>query len=242
MEVGTIIGIVGIAVAVIGIVFAFIFYRCSRIGAQPVYQLETLNLIGKDPTIPEDVEILFKGKSVSQLTKTHIILWNTGKSMLEGKNIVAEDPLRLEFSEPVELLRVSILKRTRELNKFTANIKQGSPNTAICNFDYLEPKDGVLIELLHTAKESYPQVKGTIRGVPKGVQNWGKVPPEMKSLDFYFSLLFGIGCIGYGLFLCFIKSERDGVWVVGFGLFLLFPILTRMWIGRKRYPKSLAIE
>lgn len=82
--VGSLIGIIGIIIASIGIYL----YRVSRIGPKPAYQFESLRLIGKEsPALPEEVEIRFRDKSVSQLTKTHVVLWNSGNATLYGKEI-----------------------------------------------------------------------------------------------------------------------------------------------------------
>ncbi|MCZ7385872.1 MAG: hypothetical protein O8C63_14165 [Candidatus Methanoperedens sp.] len=170
-------GWVGSVIGITGLVIAFILYRASRIGPRPVYQLRALRLIGKEEqALPEEVEILFRGRSVPRLTKTHIILWNSGKAMLDGKNIVPDDPLRFEFRKGAQVLRSNVLKVTRESNKFTAMINSDSPNNVICNFDYLDAGDGAVIELLHTNEGRYPKIRGTIRGVPKGILNWGDIP------------------------------------------------------------------
>jgi hypothetical protein len=176
--------------------------QASRIGPRPTYQYRALRLVRKgERAFPEEVEITFKGKSVIQLTMTHIILWNSGKAMLEGKNIVTDDPLRLEFNKPAEILRARVLKSTRESNKFKVEINPSSSNVVVCSFDYLDPGDGVVIELLHTVDDRFPKIMGTIRGVPKGVLNWGRIiPSRRRTLPYPFksnkAILLFLFCIG----------------------------------------------
>lgn len=166
--VGSLIGLIGL----IGLVVTFVLYRASRVGPRPVYQYQALRLIGgAEHELPEEVTVLFGDKKVQRLAKTHIVIWNSGRATLNGKNIVADDPLRLEFSEDSEVLSARLLNFTRQANKFTVNIHPRCPNRVICSFDYLDAGDGAAIELLHTDEKRYPKVQGSIRGVPKGVLN-----------------------------------------------------------------------
>lgn len=237
-----------------GLLIALFFYRASRIGPRPSYQLKALRLIAKDErALPEEVEILFKGMSVPRLTKTHIIFWNSGKAMLDGKQIVDVDPLRLEFSKDAQVLRARIAKVTRETNKFKVKINDKSPNEVVCRFDYLDVGDGAVIELLHTDEERYPKVEGTIRGVPKGILNWGhfrtsRRPPRIIRITLFTMLIVGVAMIVFGLLsLSFPKpsasAEPSPVWApVILGLvYISFPLFV-LWITRRRFPKSLTIE
>jgi hypothetical protein len=53
-------------------------------------------------------------------------------------------------------------------------------NRIVLSFDYLNPGDGAVFELLHTDKKPYPVVVGTIRGVPNGVRDWGRIVPSNR--------------------------------------------------------------
>jgi hypothetical protein len=126
----------------------------------------------------QDVEILYRGKHVDRLTRSDIIFWNSGKQTLYGSDIVADDAVRCELSPDALALEVRIIKCTRDANKFTARIDDNSQNRVILSFDYLDPQDGAVIELLHTDSVRDPCVKGTIRGVPKGMSDRGRLTFE----------------------------------------------------------------
>lgn len=246
-------------IGIIGVIIAFLLYRASRIGPRPAYQLRSLRLIGKEePALPEEVEILFRGRSVPRLTRTHNILWNSGNATLDGKNIIVEDPLRLEFNERAEVLRVRVLRVTRESNKFTAKVNSGSPNEVIYGFDYLDAGDGAVIELLHTAEERYPKVQGTIRSVPKGLLNLGHVLPsrsqalpfpfKIRRMVLFITLFFGVLMVAVGFLYPMITEPfvsgmpfSRGVFVI-FGLIYVSLPLLMLWSTRRRFPKSLVIE
>lgn len=252
----------GSLIAIIGLIISLLIYRASRIGPRPVYQFRALRLIGKEErALPEEVEIRFKNRTVPQLTKTHVILWNSGNATLYGREITEGDPIRLEFSEGDEILRVRVIKLTRKLNKLTSEIDSNSPNKVICSFDYLEAGDGAVIELLHTAEERYPRVLGTIRGVPKGLLNWGSISPDRsrirsslfryRKLFYVVMLLTGVFMVGYGFFYYPIVPKEPLVptislttkwFLVIFGMVYIAWPLFMLWNYRRRFPKSLAVE
>ena len=71
----------GTGVGLIGLIAGYVFYRNSNIGPRPVFQSRALNLIGKGhPALPEDIEIIFQRQSVERLTKTYVIVWNSGRA------------------------------------------------------------------------------------------------------------------------------------------------------------------
>lgn len=252
--VGSLIGILGLT----GLVITYFLYRASRISPRPVYKYQALRLIGgSKQELPEDITILFRDKKVQRLTKTHIILWNSGKTTLNGENIVADDPLRLEFSEDSEVLSARVLNFTRQANKLTVNTHPHYKNQVICSFDYLEANDGAVIEILHTDRERYPKVHGVIRGVPKGILNWGRfvagthiirVPFKHFKIWGFNMLFFGVLFAVYGflkpILPDFLTEELEwSRWIyVGMGLLLIFTYSHILWDSRRRFPKSLSIE
>ncbi len=178
-------GWVGSLIGLISLIVAFILYRASRVRPQLVYQYKTLRLLWrKEQALPEDVVNLYRDKKVERLTKTHIILWNSGNATVNGENIVADDPLRFEFGESGEVLSASVVRFTRESSKFAVDINPHSPNEVIFRFDYLDAGDGAVVELLHTAEEARPTVNGSIRGIPKGILNRGRILPSAQEIGF----------------------------------------------------------
>lgn len=245
-------GWVGSLIGIIGLLVGYLFYRASGIGPRPVYQLRALRLIGKEEdTLPEEVEILFRGKTVPRLTKTHVILWNSGKGTLHGRDIVQTDPLRLEFSKGTQVLKPRLLKVTRAANKFKVMINPNSPNELLCSFDYLDREDGATIELLHTDKERYPKVQGAVRGIPKGALNWGRVPPSPTPFFLFVVILIaGAVVVVAGALVLRAIFRMSGAplprqlltIVLTAGFAYATGIIFQSWPTRRRFPKSLTIE
>ena len=253
-------GWVGSLIGLIGLIIAFFLYKASRAGPRPVYQYQALRLIGREEqALPEEVTVLFRDKKVQRLTKTHIIIWNSGKTTVNGENIVADDPLRLEFSKDSEVLSARVIKPTRPANKFTVDINPHSPNEVTCKFGYLDAEDGVVLELLHTAKERCPEVKGSIRGIPKGMLDWGyMLPVTRRGYPFPFRnrRLFSLAVLSFGIGLLAaaflsplitepaVPSEPPVIewFLIGFGLLYVSAASFMLWLIRRRFPKDLLIE
>ncbi|MDE0294821.1 MAG: hypothetical protein OXI93_11600, partial [Bryobacterales bacterium] len=82
--------------------------------------------------------------------------------------IVAYDPLRLHFAG--EILNVRIRKVTREVLRFTADTSEEASGTVCWGFEFLDPGDGGVLEVLHSGPVEAPKCTGTIMGLPKGLQ------------------------------------------------------------------------
>jgi len=175
-------GWVGSVIGLFGIVAAIVTFRISRIGPRPVFKLRVLRLISrKAQVLPSDIEIRFKDTPVQHLMRTQIIFWNSGTALVRGSDIVEHDPLRFAFKSPGEILSAEVLNSVRPANKVQATFKTEDPTVVQISFDYLDPGDGATIDVLHTCESGIPTVSGTIRGVPRGVLDWGRLATSIRN-------------------------------------------------------------
>lgn len=143
---------------------SLIFYLMSKKGPIPLYYIVTSNIIR--PQQQEDIIITYKGLVIDGLYKTIFTFWNHGKRTLLGDKIVANDRIRLDYGDST-ILSTRVLKLSRESNNF--NLSEGINNTLFINFDYLEPKEGATVEILHTGSPANPKIEGSIVGLRQGV-------------------------------------------------------------------------
>ena len=252
-------GWVGSTIELVGIVAAVLLYRASLVKACPVYQRRALRLIGSDESaLPPNIEIRFRNQVVERLTKTYIVFWNAGKVTLRGSDIVEDDPVRCEFAPDARVLEASVVKNSRPANKFSIVVDPKCPNCAVLSFDYLDTNDGATIEILHTDQQRYPALKGTVRGVPRGVLDRGRIAPARRR-DLpryvlrwmpYIMLATGLLSVCVGIFLPETKltslttndpaaahSTRWPFIGVG-GVYIALPAVY-LWIARRRFPTKL---
>jgi len=258
---GSLIGIFGIF---LGTLVAYYFYRLSRIGPRLVFQMNTLKIIGKDErSIPDDVKIVFGDSSVDRLVKNTIVIWNSGYSTFDGNQIIKSNPLRAEYCNSTCILRATLIKETRPENKSIAEISSNSRNTVAFSFDYLEPQDGAVFEIYHNGEDNFPNLKGTIKGLPNGIANWGVIRPPQKDVPLkiknpIIALIVGLGTVFLGIiFIIFIFALLYSSIIAlingipkgdySSAIFLLVPIfplylIYDYWKERRKFPKSLLID
>jgi hypothetical protein len=261
--VGSIIGIVGIAYAI------FAYFRTRQRGIIKYTQSGERMLGLTTDGLPRDVTVQYCGNDIQRLTRTIIWLWNAGEKTFKGSDIPAHDHLRLEVKNGGSVLAATVLKQARDVCRFAVPLDAESPDKVLISFDFLDPKDGAVLEVLHTSEEIDIDVCGTVVGLPSGPKELGALP---KLLDMPLKAVFvralnltrrtlPIAIIFAGLALAitgmFASSEtrllaekvlppptkdlnRSFFIFAGFlysltGFFLLY-------LGRRRYPKSLHID
>jgi len=262
--VGSMIGVIGVVFGVIGM----FSYKFSRSTAKPSYQKSSLRLLGrKEDNLPDDVSVLFKGTEVERLTKTTIVIWNNGTEVLSGEDIVESDLLRFSFPEGSNILSFNIIKNTRDTNDFFLSKDEGRNNELVINFSYLDPQDGATIEILHDSENRYPEIIGTIKGIPKGVEDLGRVysnkPVNAKprfnliflnrKLIFWTAIIMGLSLFILGLLPNGIveialnekaienKGSLKIAFVITGALYTLLPA-SMLWYRREKYPKALKVD
>ena len=146
--VGTIIGTAGAALAV------FLYWR-SRIPGIIAFQSQDVTMIGDgDAVFPAEVTFQYQGTPVPRITSSTVWMWNAGKKTVRGSDIVVHDLLRLCYTG--EVLTVSIRKVSREAVRITADTSEDK-KIVCCGFEFLDPGDGGVLEVLHTgSNEALP--------------------------------------------------------------------------------------
>lgn len=253
-------GWIGSLIGFLGILVGIVLYMKSKTRPRPACLIKSIRLIGKDyQELPSEVKILFNNNEVPRLTSTKIWLWNCGKETLRGSQVVDDDPLRCVFNPDDKILSAHIAAATRKVNKFSIILHPDKRNEALLNFDFLDPNDGVRVELLHTSKNLYPAVIGTIRGIPKGlIQVMTVFPHDLerafsriiryRAMIYLFGFLLGLTFFVIGLFPeswltslgeIFGPSNVFRFFMLCFGCFYVFMCLMALLLIKRRYPSSL---
>lgn len=88
---------------------------------------------------------------------------------MRATDVVPTDPIMLRVPDGERILDVTVLAQAKPSNG-VATVLCGSEDAAHVEFEYLDPRQGTVIELLHTASSPEAvEAAGTIMGVPKGV-------------------------------------------------------------------------
>jgi hypothetical protein len=229
-------GWVGTIIGIAGILIAFVLYAISKVRPKLVWQTRGWQLNGgTHPTLGTDLEVRFRGQVVPRVSLCQAVVWNAGTATLRGSDIVAEDPVRLELPEGERILQVTVFRPTRKVNAFAA---RAEGNAVILAFDFLDPKDGAFINVLHTSERLVPNGLGTVRGMPSGFTFWGEwVEPGQR--EWRWAALSGGGLtLGAFVMSAFVHGWRGALVVIGgFTAFLTVASTKAWWRG---HPLALA--
>jgi hypothetical protein len=167
---GTALGIVGVFLALVGIVLTVRSHTRARLA----YQARSVTLIGQPDVTPYgDIRVLFNGAPVPRVMVTRLALWNAGNTTVRRADLVEKDPLMVCFEEEAAILGTRTLSETKGVNEFRLSLNRDFPSRAIMTFDYLDRGDGAVFEIIHTGPKGTANITGSVRGIPKGAENWG---------------------------------------------------------------------
>lgn len=258
-------GWVGTVVGLAGILLAIVFYLRSKRKARLAFQHDHVMLVGgRGAAFPGEVEIRFSGMIVPRITASKFVIWNCGNRTIDGSDVVAGDPLRLELPEASRILKHKILRQTRRVNGW--KVDQPAPNRLNLAFDFLDPGDGISVEVIHSEAGNKLDCKGTIKGMPAGMRNYGRAlwsfyrrwglapfPLNRPRVVLAIAIVLGFAMMVYGLLwpsfgqwfpAAFDSDEpidsqkfRWAFGIVGILYAALFGFI--LWMSRRRYPAVL---
>lgn len=181
-------GWVGSLIGLLGIAAAGITYVLSRQRSIISYRTRGVRLLGHaESKLPKEVSVQYRGRDIPRLTRSVVVLWNDGEKTITGADIVGEDPIRIDTGADSSVVACTLLRATRPVLQAACQPSAQDANTVIVTFGFLDPSDGLVVELLHTGQERHPKVLGTIRGIPQGPKNRGRVVsqrPQMREMPF----------------------------------------------------------
>jgi len=162
---------VGVVITLITFIIAialalFLYFKAKQTKGLSYYISNNLLIDRANTENPDQIEIFFLGTKVDKLYKTLIYIWNSGNQIIKKNELNTKDPFRLEIENNKEILSIKIIKSTREVIDFNIYSEKYT-NFHKVNFDYLDPNDGAVIEVLHNGSIDDLKLKGTVMGISK---------------------------------------------------------------------------
>lgn len=254
----------GSAVGLVGIGAALLTYLFSRQRKRISYSYSGRTLLGANhQDLPEEISVTYEGRQINKLSRIVFIFWNSGEKIVVGDDIVRADPVRFDFGEEGVILSASVISQSRPV--IGAQVKISDHNDMVfIDFDFLDPNDGVVIEVLHSGPRGEFSIYGTVKGLPKGLTDMGKTLRMSEGIftagiSRAVSGMFATRNLGWmsiffgGVFSCAALFLPAEVWTrkvdaapaaligsmaaiyLASGLFILY-------VTRRKYPKSLIVD
>jgi len=168
-------GWIGVFLGAIGVAFG-IYQIVRRTGPQLKYQYMNQSLIeAGGGLLPNEIVVQYDGKQVPRVSRSQIIIWNAGLTAVRGEDVIPDHLINFVFGGNAQILKVEITRYTRNANKSFVSVDNQDRKRFIYTFSFLDRNDGVLIRILHTGDNTQPKCLGTIIGMPKGVEYFGRI-------------------------------------------------------------------
>src|ERR1039458_5177605 len=143
-----ILGIVGVVLAVVGLVAAWYFYRAALPTRIPTFLVDPVRatLVDRSDSA-SDITILYKGHTIGPraVNVVRIYFWNSGNTPIMKADVL--QTLSVEVTGESEILDTKILQVSRTLTGVAFAPQTGALNEAAVTFDLLEPDDGAALQV-----------------------------------------------------------------------------------------------
>lgn len=245
--------VVSVIIAVGGLVAAYVFYRRSRRMKRLVYAVSSRILIEDYVSKLPGLSVTFEGKIAQSVVVTKLAMWNKGTETIDHSDLAPADPLRVDINRKVQLLSYSRIHQSSEAVEL--ELSQRDPQTLLIGFAFLDPNQGVIIQLVHTGANHDSDtvaIHGTVRGLNEPIAE-SKLTPKAGPRQLIAELLlFGSGSAFFtilGLFVVLygkFPASPEGVISLAAGMLILggmafvywYILISRVSKARRKLPRG----
>ena len=185
---------------VVSVPFAIFFFIKSKRKLEISYYYLDSEIVSNGKSFVSELQLLFHGKAINNITVTRLALWNSGNEVLNHSDIVDSKKLCIFSDNPsAEILDAIVIKHSDETNQF--GIENKTSKYVELNFDYLNKRDGIVVQIMHTGERSSLKFDCKIKGgkKPKSLNEKSKktegsirMQTKKKKLATLMILLIGI--------------------------------------------------
>lgn len=129
---------------------------------QLLFYVETNNIVEIKDRAVENISIYYVDKRIENLLVSKIALVNRGNVTINYSDIPVAAPLIIKADDTSRILSAKVLDQTNESS--LVNISNLGPTIVEVKFDYLEKKDGTVIQIMHTGPIQSVSFSGKLKG------------------------------------------------------------------------------
>jgi hypothetical protein len=165
--------IFGSILAVAGIIASFVAYKMATVRVEPrVFYENIVNVLVRFNK-SNDIKVWYRQQPITQLTTTRIWFWNSGRLPIKSADIPSVRPFEIDFARLSELESKDPIFFDAKVVKVSDSacgctvVKSSNQTKFQLKFDYLDTKQGAVIDIVHNGGSNTKiNVMGTIL-VPK---------------------------------------------------------------------------
>jgi hypothetical protein len=155
--------------AILGVVLTIIFAIKGKKVRKISQYRSTYKIIRNINSELNDLEIKWKDDLIDNLSITKMTIWNDGNIKLEEDDFASSEHLAIEAIKDCKMLNASILLAPEKTNTFNIDLIL-ELNKMFINFEYMDAKDGVVIQIVHTGSANNLRLVGKIKS-GKAIKN-----------------------------------------------------------------------
>lgn len=144
-------------------VFAIYTWIAGKKKKEFSYFSNSYKIIQKGKSSIPQLQLTYENRNIEDLSITKYAIWNSGNEVINTNDIVSERPLKITASSGAVILNTKVIVESEETNKFIIDEQQ--ENSSTINFDYVDPRDGIVIQIIHTGENL--EFDGKIKGGKK---------------------------------------------------------------------------
>ena len=218
---------------VIGCILTIITFLASKSEKEPVYVISPFELLAQTMDEENSLKISWNGQEIKNVNSVKIALWNNGSQLIDKKDILVNNPIRLVSLSNVDILSVQTICTSRPELKFTTLIEKDEGNNEsivlkVEGDEVLEKLDGILLRILYSGSpDCVWTVTGRIKGNPEGFKKvgWNYIM-QYKNKIYIFNILYLLSIIPTFIILKKLTKDSKSVILILLGLVFITSLLT----------------
>lgn len=220
-------GLISVPLATLFFIISVVLTLRLRKRKEPVYAHKTTKIIGLGTDAPPQLKLTFNRRPVREVYRTIFIVFNRGREAIREGDLA--ENISVEFVGAKILSEPEVKKRSKEANRLSAKRvgKQGQDLIEV-EFQYLNHKDGAVVEILHTGAAQINCTGDMIDG--KDIIYIGEFREPLRKRSKVLALTFSV--ISAAIILVLISGGfdmsahlREGWPSIGFIVFLSLPFV-----------------
>ncbi len=151
------------------------------------YDIQHSIIIGRNQTaFSGDLEVTYRGAPISRATLTRLYVWNDGNQTIRREDVTPKFPLGVSVPGGEFFLRAQISQLAHDA--MDVSLGDGDEGSETLTFEYIEPRQGFVCEVLHTGAPTDFSFEGVLIRAGEPVQR--ELPPSKTSLPLAFMVSF----------------------------------------------------
>ena len=158
------IGLVGIILAVVGLLFGVYQWSDSKIYPHLAFYVSPSRTIIVQTGTASDLAVTFRGRTIEgNLSAVQMSVWNGGKGVIRTSDIL--EPIYVSTGDGSPILEAKIVKEAREVSKIKLDETNAGEGRISLSWNILEQDDGAVIQLIYAGDRGTPiALNGTVQG------------------------------------------------------------------------------